>query len=510
MSQVVTPGSQLRCPVVPGVGANYTFTVAVDGGLSTTHPGASNLLSYAAPLVNDVVGVGALQGTTGGVVVRLVGANFGPATQALEGLDGSNEPVWLNTTVVAAASPTTLSSLVFPGRDCVIVEDHQVRGGGGGGGAWWIGVGARIALYAAATPATTRTLSHAHPPPFITTTITTRGPSRMLIRPPPPSPLSPIPPPSPPAHPPTPLAISTTTRPPSHVAQVIECVTGPAIGADLSWKVEVEGQSSAVPLSHVQGPQLTAVTFAAPGVTAAEPRGGTLLRVTGVNLGFSVEYFSLVVWAGRPARDGAFSPAQVLSYVCARAYSCACTCDASCLRVCWCACVYVSLWLPCSLRVATLVRPPPPPPPVCPSAGVPAARLQALQTTNCAMAEPHTEVVCVLPAGTGALLELETSVLGQTHLLRPEAPLAFAPPTLHAVTPASVDTSVEGTTFTVAGAGFGTVPGVVGVVVRAEASALGHAAYGVSCPPPPATVLATTAVSVFDNGGSLAFTVQVR
>lgn len=68
---VLNPGLELRCQTLPGVGANYTFVVVVNG--SSSAPSA-NMLSYSAPLVNSVDGPGAVAGlAAGGALVVLRG-----------------------------------------------------------------------------------------------------------------------------------------------------------------------------------------------------------------------------------------------------------------------------------------------------------------------------------------------------------------------------------------------------------------------------------------------------
>jgi hypothetical protein len=104
---VVSPGSALRCSSLPGVGANYSFTVTVDGGVSD---GSAATLSYAPPVINSLGGEGAAGAdTAGGAFILLRGANFGPVN---------------DTTVTAWASPVADETLVFPGRDCAVVEAH--------------------------------------------------------------------------------------------------------------------------------------------------------------------------------------------------------------------------------------------------------------------------------------------------------------------------------------------------------------------------------------------------
>ncbi len=68
---IATPGTLLRCPSVAGVGANYTFVVTVEGGVSD--PGQDRL-SYTPPSISSVEGAGAVQASTaGGALVLLRG-----------------------------------------------------------------------------------------------------------------------------------------------------------------------------------------------------------------------------------------------------------------------------------------------------------------------------------------------------------------------------------------------------------------------------------------------------
>jgi hypothetical protein len=90
------------------VGANYTFTVTVDGGTSAA---SADKLSYAPPVINALDGPGAAGATTsGGAVIFLNGSNFGP--------------VDARTVVAAWASPLANDSLTFPGVNCAVVVAH--------------------------------------------------------------------------------------------------------------------------------------------------------------------------------------------------------------------------------------------------------------------------------------------------------------------------------------------------------------------------------------------------
>lgn len=71
---VVVPGASIRCPTLPGVGANFSFVVTVDGGDSAP---SADTLSYSPPIIYSVDGPGAANGpAAGGVAVRLRGVCY--------------------------------------------------------------------------------------------------------------------------------------------------------------------------------------------------------------------------------------------------------------------------------------------------------------------------------------------------------------------------------------------------------------------------------------------------
>ncbi len=70
---VVEPGAAIRCPAAPGIGANYTFVVMVDGGASSA---SASTLSYARPMVSKVqLESGQVASTEGGESVLLLGVS---------------------------------------------------------------------------------------------------------------------------------------------------------------------------------------------------------------------------------------------------------------------------------------------------------------------------------------------------------------------------------------------------------------------------------------------------
>jgi hypothetical protein len=104
---ILTPGAHLLCPSLPGVGANYTFVVTVDGIPSAP---STDVLSYARPVISSVDGVGATFGPTrGGATVLLHGDSFGPAG---------------DTVVSAWAVPLANSSLEFHTDGCTVSVAH--------------------------------------------------------------------------------------------------------------------------------------------------------------------------------------------------------------------------------------------------------------------------------------------------------------------------------------------------------------------------------------------------
>jgi hypothetical protein len=106
---ILAPGTAIRCPMQPGVGANYTFAVTVGSGVSRPSTG---VLSYAPPVINSVDGPGADRGlTTGGVPVLLRGSNFGPAGG--------------DTRITAWATPAADESLAFHASNCTVVQSHE-------------------------------------------------------------------------------------------------------------------------------------------------------------------------------------------------------------------------------------------------------------------------------------------------------------------------------------------------------------------------------------------------
>jgi hypothetical protein len=168
---VVHPGTTLRCPSAPGVGANYSFVVAVDGGASDP---SADTLSYAPPGINALDGPGSAGAPArGGSFIYLRGSNFGPADDA-------------TIVVTAWATPAANDSLVFPGGDCVVVEAHVavrcvVTAGAGAAVSWRVSVEGQANAMPLASYAAPTLDAAAFADPNVTQA-DTQGGTRLLLR----------------------------------------------------------------------------------------------------------------------------------------------------------------------------------------------------------------------------------------------------------------------------------------------------------------------------------------
>ncbi len=100
---IVAPGTHIRCSTVAGVGANYTFTVTVGGGDSAP---STQRLSYAAPVLNNVGGPGAVGcPAAGGVHILLHGVRGGHTVQCFQaGIRGCPVLVSIVTSMLSCGS----------------------------------------------------------------------------------------------------------------------------------------------------------------------------------------------------------------------------------------------------------------------------------------------------------------------------------------------------------------------------------------------------------------------
>jgi hypothetical protein len=331
---IVSPGAAIRCTTVPGVGANYTFVVAVDGGSSEP---SRTLLSYSPPVISGVDGQGAVRAYSGGgVTLLLYGSNFGPED------NGSAVVAW-------ATHPAT-EWLTFPAHDCFVAVNHTV----------------------------------------------------------------------------------------------IKCVTGEAVGTGLSWRVVVEGQSNALPLSSIGPPTIQVVRWADPNITVAATTGGTLLEVVGTNFGPSV-VLTEAAWGSNNTGSG--------------------------------------LLVAVELQVL--------------------AGSALLSGENCTLPTPHARLVCALPAGTGVITSVVLTVLGQAVQVQVQG-LAYAVPAITGMQPPTWGTNLESLTVVLTGSGFGAPT----QSSRVQVTLLGATGCGSGTPPGGDVVAVAGQAIVVRSDSELVFEVR--
>jgi hypothetical protein len=339
-----SPGTELRCGSLEGVGANYTFRVSVHGGSSVA---SADTLSHSPPTITSIDGEAAVQGSAGGTTVVLHGSNLGPAA---------------NTAVTVWASPVGRDGIMFPATNCAVAVPHVT----------------------------------------------------------------------------------------------VVCVVGEAVGAALSWRVVVEGQSNSMPVSRVAAPVISSVTLEGTALGRASTLGGAALVVDGDNFG----------GRGSAQRDLPLSsspppppPMGRRETFCVRAplhvsvFAPACACIVYCCpRLAGRTAVYDQAdgRSPLAGVEVTLLAP----------AGV-------LTAGNCTVAVPHRRLRCVMPAGVGVVSAVTVSVLGQATTA-PTAGIAYEAPVVAALTPPMWGTDLSVLAVSVAGYGFGPSAGPAGGVVAAD------------------------------------------
>jgi hypothetical protein len=163
---------------------------------------------------------------------------------------------------------------------------------------------------------------------------------------------------------------------------------------------ESHPQSNAVPLSSIEPPSISSVSFAPAGVTHAATLGGTLLQVAGLNFGHIVNKTQVVVT-------------------------------------------------------------------------VPAG---SLVTTACELLVEDQLLQCELPPATGSISHVMVTVLGQTVSMAVTG-LAYTPPRVTGVLPASWGSDLTSVVVLVNGAGFGStaLSSLVQVIVSASSTCPGTA-----------------------------------
>jgi hypothetical protein len=108
---VSSPNTVVTCMSVPGVGRDFRFQLAVDGGVSNW-TGAAMAISYAPPVLQGFTGDGgARAATAGGQQVTIAGSGFGPVAEA------AVEGVKYVAVGVANAS--------FVAANCSVSKDHE-------------------------------------------------------------------------------------------------------------------------------------------------------------------------------------------------------------------------------------------------------------------------------------------------------------------------------------------------------------------------------------------------
>ena len=95
--------------------------------------------------------------------------------------------------------------------------------------------------------------------------------------------------------------------------------------------------------------------------------------------------------------------------------------------------------------------------------------------TNCILVRADEEVVCELPAGTGVVVAVTITVLGQSGrgTLTGDRILPYAPPAVTSITPAALPTQPAGTAVSVFGSGFGTDASVISAQLDGNATCNG-------------------------------------
>jgi hypothetical protein len=297
---VVEPGTLVRCTTSPGVGANYSFEVTVDGGRS--EPSAMTL-SYASPIISSVDGPGAVHALAIGgapIFLRGVCVSFGDRgvaevamrLLALLSLHGS-----LRRTLLQRASVLhTIGGGGMHGHGCVRASSGLC-----------LCLAIVIAMLTCCHAAMLPTVPccgivsccivhlHARCPTMVIVCAFVHG-ARLVVQ----SNFGPADGTTSASAWASPLADSSLTfegvdcrvvEP--HVA--IQCITPAGMGAALSWRVAVEGQANALPLSSYAPPTVSDLTFADPGTLYADTAGGTRVLVTGRNFGPGVTHTRVLV-----------------------------------------------------------------------------------------------------------------------------------------------------------------------------------------------------------------------
>lgn len=268
--RVVIADKEVQCAAVPGVGTDLRWTAQIGGQ-------ASNELangSYAAPTVADVRPLdGPTLTTRGGDRVAILGTNLGPRVERVEVQYGPQD------------------GLRYRARDCTFARPHAeltclTVPGAGSDLVWTVTVGGQRSAPSTVTtnykrPQLSRIVLRG------SGELATEGGEAVVLRG---SELGP-------------LVGATAPRPRVRYGQwpdlefeatlckvtaahsEVVCETAPGTGANLTWTVEVGGQTSLPRVGGNRYAPPTVLTYGGPGAEDATTAGGQLVRITGRSFG---------------------------------------------------------------------------------------------------------------------------------------------------------------------------------------------------------------------------------
>jgi hypothetical protein len=280
----------------------------------------------------------------------------------------------------------------------------------------------------------------------------------------------------------------------------VRCPSAPGVGANYSVVMTVSGGSSAPSVRLVSYSQPAITSVDGPGATLAPAAGGVPIFLHGSNFGPANSTTALRVWAVPTANESLSFPGV------------SCTVTEAHVTVACLTSPNVGAAFTWRVQVEGLVNTMPQSTAAAPvvtlarfvgrdvrvantqggtvlaldginfghfvdhirvTVTVPAGLLEA---SPCTMPALDTQVQCVLPAGTGPITRVGITILGQFAQLDVTG-LAYAPPTLSAVTPGTWSTDLTSMTVLVRGSGFGS-PAQSGLVAVTASGDTGCAGVG--------------------------------
>jgi hypothetical protein len=300
----------------------------------------------------------------------------------------------------------------------------------------------------------------------------------------------------------------------------LRCVSVPGAGANYTFTVEVAGGVSNSSADTVSFAAPIILALEGPGATGASTAGGASITLTGSNFGPTDGNISVSAWASPTAHGGLVFPGHNCTVVKDHvAIQCEVAAGAG-TALSWrvvveglANAVPLASYAPPSLVAVNFTDVG-----IIHASTTGGTRLSLLghnlwhevayvevavttpagtaRASACAYAVNHTTLVCVLPAGVGAISLVSVTVLGQTATLAPHG-LAYEPPAAVSVSPSTWPTNVASLPglVTVMGSGFGSLNSSGLVSVRAtplNVSGLCDSGQG-------SGVLFGTAISVLDD-----------